>query len=225
AYTEFSGRMKPLPDWSQDGAIIGMTGGAARVAWRTRPQSSAGAAGPGARVSTAAESAAGVVEVTMWGRECGVGAGVREEHRRGERSRGGGGNDVGAGVRVSTAAESAAGVVEVTMWGRECPAHMQVKEVVSDLQGAGVPVVGVWMQDWTGIRNTSLVERIWWNWVLDEAHYPDWARFLQELDEAGVKILTYVNPFLMKASGPKARALTPDCLEPPPPSCQLQTYP
>eukprot|EP00976_Prorocentrum_cordatum_P114567 1195866-Prorocentrum_minimum.AAC.8 len=59
------------------------------------------------------------------------------------------------------------------------------------------------LSDWTGICNTSLAERIWWNWLQDQELYPDWSGFAKELEADGVHLLTYVNPFLMKDAGPK----------------------
>ena len=36
AYTEWAGRMRPLPAWSQTGVILGMTGGQDKVRWAPR---------------------------------------------------------------------------------------------------------------------------------------------------------------------------------------------
>ena len=78
---------------------------------------------------------------------------------------------------------------------------------VSDAR-RGVPVAGLWLQDWGGTRNTSIgIERVWWNWVLDEVNYPDWAELRDEVRHRdGTRMLTYVNPFLMDARGAKARS-------------------
>ena len=31
-----------------------------------------------------------------------------------------------------------------------------------------------WLQDWTGLRIDKFGKRLWWNWELDEDHYPHW---------------------------------------------------
>lgn len=61
-------------------------------------------------------------------------------------------------------------------------------------------VAGVWLQDWVGARVTDFGSRLWWTWELDEARYPDWDGLVGELDEAGVRVLTYVNPFVVDPS-------------------------
>ena len=81
----------------------------------------------------------------------------------------------------------------------------KVRHVMSLMRDAGVPVAGLWLQDWGGTRNTSIgIERVWWNWVLDEVNYPDWAELRGEVRRrGGTRMLTYVNPFLMDARGAK----------------------
>jgi alpha-glucosidase len=65
-----------------------------------------------------------------------------------------------------------------------------VTERLDRLLEAGVPVAGLWLQDWTGICNTSLAERIWWNWRQDKELYPDWPGFaeVREKGPAGISI-------------------------------------
>ena len=79
----------------------------------------------------------------------------------------------------------------------------RVKRVLEKMRSWDVPVAGLWLQDWGGTRNTSIgIERVWWNWVLDEEAYPDWASMRDDaraIDDA--RVLTYVNPFLMRSRG------------------------
>ena len=81
----------------------------------------------------------------------------------------------------------------------------RVKRVLEKMRSWDVPVAGLWLQDWGGTRNTSIgIERVWWNWVLDEEAYPDWASMRDDaraIDDA--RVLTYVNPFLMRSRGAK----------------------
>lgn len=82
----------------------------------------------------------------------------------------------------------------------------KVRKVMGLMERAGVPVAGLWLQDWGGTRNTSIgIERVWWNWELDETNYPDWAQLRDEVRVNGTRMLTYVNPFLMDARGSKGR--------------------
>jgi alpha-glucosidase len=71
---------------------------------------------------------------------------------------------------------------------------------VSDLSGRldalDAPVAAFWLQDWVGQRETSFGTQLWWNWELDEDQYPGWEGLREDLDEKGVRLMTYVNPFL-----------------------------
>jgi alpha-glucosidase (family GH31 glycosyl hydrolase) len=104
-YTEYTGRMRPLPDWIHQGAIVGLQGGTARV-----------------------------------------------------------------------------------------------REVWAQLEAAGVPISAFWLQDWVGQRTTSFGKQLWWNWELDEDHYPDWAQLVDDLGAAGSRVLIYNNAFLADVS-------------------------
>ena len=72
----------------------------------------------------------------------------------------------------------------------------RVREIVERVEDAGVPLAGVWLQDWVGQRTTSFGQRLWWSWTRDRTHYPDWEALVDDLDDRGVAVLTYVNPFL-----------------------------
>jgi len=100
-YTEFSGRMSPLPKWMGNGAIIGMQGGSSSV---------------------------------------------RSVHEK--------------------------------------------------MKAHNVPLAGYWLQDWVGKRETIIGSRLWWNWELDRKSYPDWEEMVSELNSDGIKVLSYINPFL-----------------------------
>ena len=76
----------------------------------------------------------------------------------------------------------------------------KVRRVVDDLEAAGTPVAGVWLQDWTGQRTTDFGDRLWWTWQHDKARYPGWSELVAELHERGIRTTTYVNPFLVDAA-------------------------
>ena len=63
-----------------------------------------------------------------------------------------------------------------------------------------VPITGLWIQDWVGQRKTDFGKQLWWNWELDEDHYANWDTFKQALDEKDIKVLGYVNPFVVDTS-------------------------
>ncbi len=60
----------------------------------------------------------------------------------------------------------------------------------------GVPVAGIWAQDWEGIRMTSFGKRLMWDWRWDEALYPNLDRIVSELKADGVRFLGYINPYV-----------------------------
>jgi len=61
----------------------------------------------------------------------------------------------------------------------------------------GVPIAAVWLQDWVGQRTTSFGQQLQWNWRLDNQHYPNWHKQLGVLSQHDVKVLGYLNPFLV----------------------------
>ena len=65
---------------------------------------------------------------------------------------------------------------------------------------AGVPVSAVWIEDWCGLRETSFGDRIWWNWVVDRARYPDWEDLVAELRADDRRVLVYLNPYVTDAA-------------------------
>jgi alpha-glucosidase len=76
-----------------------------------------------------------------------------------------------------------------------------VRRKLGELRDAGVPLAGLWIQDWTGTRKTDVGVQLWWNWTLDENHYPDWDGLVAEVAAGGGRVLVYVNPFLADAPG------------------------
>jgi sulfoquinovosidase len=73
----------------------------------------------------------------------------------------------------------------------------RVRALLARLQARGVPLAAVWLQDWTGRRRTSFGDQLWWNWELDERHYPGWHALRADLAARGVRLLGYVNPLLV----------------------------
>ena len=76
----------------------------------------------------------------------------------------------------------------------------KVRAIHQQLMALDTPIAGYWLQDWVGQRRTLLGKQLWWNWELDNTHYPQWDALRQELAGDGARILTYVNPFLADVS-------------------------
>ncbi len=73
-----------------------------------------------------------------------------------------------------------------------------VKNVIDKSLDFGVNVRGVWCQDWAGTRFTSFGKRLYWNWVLNEALYPNLKEEIKELEKRNIAFLTYICPFLLE---------------------------
>ncbi|MEA5154309.1 TIM-barrel domain-containing protein [Raineyella sp.] len=71
----------------------------------------------------------------------------------------------------------------------------EVRRKLAALDGAAV--CAVWIQDWVGQRTTGFGSRLWWTWELDRRRYPDWEQLVAELGARGIRVLTYINPFVV----------------------------
>jgi alpha-glucosidase len=81
-----------------------------------------------------------------------------------------------------------------------------VRRRVDELRAAGTSIAAVWLQDWQGQRTTSAGKQLWWNWELDRERYPGWEQLRGEWQRDGMRVMTYVNPFLVDvASRPGAQ--------------------
>jgi alpha-glucosidase len=68
-------------------------------------------------------------------------------------------------------------------------------------QAQGVPVAGIWAQDWEGIRMTSFGQRLMWNWAWSPDRYPDLPASISRWRTEGIRFLGYSNPYVA-ADGP-----------------------
>lgn len=76
-----------------------------------------------------------------------------------------------------------------------------VRKSLKALDQEQVPVTAFWLQDWVGKRKTSIGWQLWWNWELDRQHYAQWSELVSELKSRDIRVLAYVNPFLVKLDG------------------------
>ena len=72
----------------------------------------------------------------------------------------------------------------------------EVNAKLAACEGHGVPVTGVWCQDWCGCRRTGFGYQVMWNWEASEELYPDLKNQIAEWKKQGVHFLGYINPFL-----------------------------
>ncbi|RLN62854.1 hypothetical protein BBP00_00004492 [Phytophthora kernoviae] len=81
-----------------------------------------------------------------------------------------------------------------------------VEEVVQNAISANMPLVSVWLQDWSGTRLQTgaygiSLHRLWWNWEPDTTLYPTWAEWVPHLQSTyGVRTMSYINTFLANVS-------------------------
>ncbi|GBG61444.1 hypothetical protein CBR_g21789 [Chara braunii] len=76
----------------------------------------------------------------------------------------------------------------------------RVRELWKKFRDLNVPLGGFWIQDWVGQRLTSVDKQLWWNWEVDVDHYPRWEELVDEMRSSGVRVLTYINPFVMEVN-------------------------
>jgi alpha-glucosidase len=72
----------------------------------------------------------------------------------------------------------------------------KVLEISDQLEALDAPVAAFWLQDWVGQRETGFGTQLWWNWELDEDHYPEWNLLRERLEQKDIRLMTYVSPFL-----------------------------
>jgi alpha-glucosidase len=88
------------------------------------------------------------------------------------------------------------GVIAGVMGGTQV-----VRDKLATLRQAEVPLAGLWIQDWVGVRITSAGTQLWWNWKLDESYYPQWRELVADLEAGGARMMIYINPFLANSKG------------------------
>lgn len=76
----------------------------------------------------------------------------------------------------------------------------KVRRVWKSLQAHNTPIAAFWLQDWVGQRRTIVGKQLWWNWELDRIHYPHWEELVADWTDAGIRVMTYINPFLIDPS-------------------------
>ena len=62
----------------------------------------------------------------------------------------------------------------------------------------GIPVSGIWCQDWCGKRVTSFGKRLQWDWHFQQETYPGLPEEIEKLHKRGIRFLGYINPYLVE---------------------------
>ncbi len=76
-------------------------------------------------------------------------------------------------------------------------------EVWNQLQEYNTPIAAFWIQDWVGKRKTVIGSQLWWNWELDTDHYAGWNTMRADLENADIRLMGYINSFLVDPDGYK----------------------
>jgi len=61
---------------------------------------------------------------------------------------------------------------------------------------ANVPISAIWVQDWCGKQETPQGSQLRWHWQADSKNYPNFKGFCEKMNERGVAVLGYNNPFM-----------------------------
>lgn len=72
----------------------------------------------------------------------------------------------------------------------------QTKEILANLSAQNIYPTVLWIQDWQGKRKTKFGSQLQWNWQADTLTYPQFSQFCTQLNQQGIKVLGYINPFL-----------------------------
>ncbi|MFT4524058.1 MAG: alpha-glucosidase [Bacteroidia bacterium] len=76
----------------------------------------------------------------------------------------------------------------------------RVNRILKETQAFGNPVSAIWIQDWVGKKDTKIGSRLHWEWKPDETVYPNFKHYTDSLNETGIKVLGYINPFLLEGT-------------------------
>ena len=83
----------------------------------------------------------------------------------------------------------------------------RVKQLVMDAKAYSNPVSAIWVQDWIGKKKTSIGSRLRWEWKPDESTYPDFKQFCADMNAQNIKVMGYINPFLLEETDMTNEAL------------------
>jgi len=73
----------------------------------------------------------------------------------------------------------------------------EVRRKWAELKAHDTPIAAFWVQDWVGKRDVGFGEQLWWNWVMNSERYPNWDVLVQDLKASNIRMMGYINPFLV----------------------------
>jgi len=73
----------------------------------------------------------------------------------------------------------------------------RVFDIVERSIQSGIPVCGIWCQDWAGKRETSFGRRLQWDWRVNEQMYGRLKEKIEEYKQRGIRFLVYNNCYLV----------------------------
>lgn len=94
----------------------------------------------------------------------------------------------------------------------------KIYDRIEAVQNAGVNLSAVWIEDWAGELETWLgsilmLNRLLWNWNPNRNLYPDWEDFVSTLNDQGIKVLIYFNPYFVNMNNIPQEAQDGVCLD------------
>jgi alpha-glucosidase len=72
----------------------------------------------------------------------------------------------------------------------------RTEQLLANLSAQNIYPSVLWIQDWEGKRKTKFGSQLQWNWQADTLAYPQFSQFCTQLNQKGIKVLGYINPFL-----------------------------
>ncbi len=71
-------------------------------------------------------------------------------------------------------------------------------ECVNKAKEHDLDLNSIWIQDWEGINITSFGKRLRWDWKWDNKLYPSLPHIINQLANKNIKIMGYINPYVVK---------------------------
>lgn len=76
----------------------------------------------------------------------------------------------------------------------------RVTNLYHALDQQGIAPSAIWIQDWVGKRATKFGSQLQWNWRVDTTQYHHLPEFCAAMRQRQVRVLGYINPFLVKGT-------------------------
>jgi sulfoquinovosidase len=83
----------------------------------------------------------------------------------------------------------------------------KIEEIIRKTLDYGTPVSAIWIQDWVGKRQTAIGSRLQWDWQANETVYPDFKNWCDSLNKINIKVLGYINPYMVEGGATADYAL------------------